>query len=354
MMDLVSKMQPIINNVKEYIGAYQTPGSDYEEILSAAVEKYSARLYADPRNLGNAMREFGATQAQVTKVYMMTLVAGFRELLEQDERIPQADIDRYVQNAVQETGFTVTLVLELTYAIVASLGGDFTLSSEELQKWKNKSSGFVIPLCVYEQELKNVKQAFERGSLESIRNDEITRLEELARLGLPRAKYYLGRCLLEDTRFEKNVPLGLQYLKEAAADGDYLAAGALGDYYYEQANSESWSQAYAYYTKNGSIALNDTQKERTIDILNSRRFNLATIAASMVIACVMLAMTLIAPASALFAPRRVWGCIFFVLDVAIITLAVMHHRQKPYDNLSFVPCVLFVIWTLYFLVRIVF
>ena len=353
-MDVISKLNSIVNNVKEYIGVYQTTDSDYESILSAAVNMYSADLYTDSEKLKDAMCEFGATQMQITKVCMMTLVNGFREILEVDERIQQIDIDRYVQNAVRETGFNVAQVLELVSAIIVSLGIECAIDSSMALNGGNVTAGYVVPLSVYEDELKMVEQKLNSGSSESLGSDEIARLEVLAKAGISRAKYYLGSCLLKKEEFEQNAPLGFRYLEEAAADGDSQAAAELGDYFYGQYDSDSWSQAYSYYTRNGSLALNETRRKRVVDILNYRKFNLTTIAASILIVLAMFAMVIIAPADALYGAHRVWGCILFAVAAAIIAASIVHHRRKPYDNLSWVPCSLFIIWTLYFLIRIVF
>ncbi len=353
-MDIITKLNPIMNNVKEYIGVYQTAENDYEPILSATVGKYSANVYKDPKQLNDAMREFGATEAQATKVYLMTLVKGFREILEIDGRIQQVDIDRYIQNAVRETAFNITQILELTSAIFASLGIDSLSDSSKVLDSENGRCGFVVPMSVYEEELKVVERKIAQTGVESLIPNELARLETLAMAGIPRAKFYLGYCLLKNDEFEKNSLLGLRYLEEAAAEGDSYAAGALGDYYYEQGDSDSWSQAFSYYTGNGALALNKTRKFRIADILNYRKFNFTTIAASILLALAMLATVIIAPANTMFAAHRVWGCILFILVVVIVVVSILHHRQKPYDNLLWVPSSIFIIWTLYFLIRIIF
>lgn len=354
MMDIISDLNQIINNVMEYIGICKIASSDYDSVLTAAVEKHSVNLYKDYDKLKNAMREFGATESQIIKIYMMTLVDGFREILEIDERVQQIDINRYVQNAIRQTGFNVAQIFELTSAIIGSLGIECLTNSSKVLSRGNETTGYVVPMSVYENELKLVEQKLNHGRIDRLRESEIARLEVLAKAGIPRAKYYLGSYLLKKEEFEKNAPLGLQYLEEAAADGDSLAAGALGDIYYELADSDSWSKAYSYYTRNGSLALNIDRKKRIVEILNYRKFNVATIIASIVIALGMLSVVIIAPANAHYASYRMLGCILFSVSIALIVLSIIHHRQKPYDNLSWLPCSVFVIWTLHFLIRIIF
>lgn len=353
-MDVISKSNPIINNVKEYIGDYQITHSDYESVLSDAVAKYSPDLYTDTEKLKKAMREFGAKEAQITKVYMMTLVDGFREILEFDERVQQNDINRYVQNAVRETGFNVAQVLELVSAIIGSLGIESLTDSGRVLNKGNETTGFVVPMSVYKNELKLVEQKINLENINSLGAGDIARLEVLVKAGIPRAKYYLGSCLLKNALFKEKAPLGLRYLEEAAADGDSLAAGALGDYFYEQADSDSWSQSYSYYTGYGSLELSGIRGRRVVDILNFREFNFTIIVASIVIALTMLATVIIAPANAHYDAHRVLGYVLFIVAAAILVASIMHHRQKPYDNLSWVPCSVFVIWTLHFLIRILF
>lgn len=353
-MEITSSMKILVNDIKEYIGILQESSYDYEYVLSAAVSKYSADLYKDSESLKTAMHEFGASEIQIAKVHVMTLVNGFREVLELDERVQQIDIDRFVQNAIKESGFNAMQVLELVSAIISSLGLEGLADNSRVLKSENEKSGFVVPLSVYEDELMMIEQKFKHRKIVNWEANEIARLEVLARAGIPRAKYYLGSLLLRNEEFENNTQIGLLYLKEAEAAGDSFAAGALGDFYYEQSDSDSWSKAYAYYTGIGSLALNKTRKERVVDILNYRKFNRTTIVASILIAIVMLTTVILAPASSLFAAHQVWGYIFFAVAIAILIVAILHHRLKPYDNLLWVPCLLFILWTLYILIRIIF
>lgn len=342
------------NSVKEYIGAYQTTSSEYESILTAVVSEHSLAIYDDTEKLKTAMRAFGASETQIAKVYMMTLVTGFREILEFDHRTQQVDIERYVQNAIKETGFNNFLVLELTAAIVASLGIDELVDYKSVLQKGNETAGFVVPASVYADELKSFDLKFKSEDHIKLDATEINRLEVLARAGIPKAKYFLGLYLVRSGDIEEKTPIGLQYLEAAAADGDSQAAGALGDFYYELATSDSWSEAYLYYTGHGSISLNESRRERIVDILNVRKFNKKVIITSILLALAMLATVFLAPGAPLFAAHRVCGFICFIIEAGVIIFSILHYRVKPYDDLSWMPGVIFIPWALYMLIRVIF
>lgn len=60
-------------------------------------------------------------------------------------------------------------------------------------------------------------------------------IEPLVQYGIPKAKYYLGYCLLKGIQLEENETRGIALLHEAADAGDSTAAAALGDYYLKKA-----------------------------------------------------------------------------------------------------------------------
>ena len=351
-MGVASVITPVGNRVRDYIGAYQIKDNSIESILFVVVSKYTTEVYQDLEKVAEAMREYGADERQITKVRMMMQVSGFRELLEMDERIQQVDLQRYVQNALDETGFHAKQVIELTSAIVKSLGITAMRDYRRMLNEGNETAGYVIPLSLYETELKRFENKFQEKAPEKTDPAEITRIEVLAKAGIPRAKYYLGKILLSHDDFEKDAPLGLAYLEEAAADGDPLAAGALGDYYYALKDSDSWSRAYNYYTGFGSMALNSSRRQKIVNILNTANTNRKTIVGGVIMLLLLLATVIIAPAQNLFEPYRGWGYVFLALDAVILAIAILHHRAKPYDSLTWVPCALFVTWSLYILIRV--
>lgn len=348
-------MSKISDSVKAYLGLYTAPVNEITEILTTAVDKNSSNIYLQPDKLKNAMAQSGANQIQITKVLLMTQVSGFRELLDLDVRMQQNDLDRYVQNAIIETGFNRAQVLEITSAISMSLGIPFDVDVDDLvQENISIEKAYVIPASNYEKELNKICAGRYTSPKTSYSSDEMLKLETLASAGISRAKYLLGYCLINNEAYESSLPLGVQMLEEAAADGDSLAAGALGDYYYSQASSDSWQKAYSYYIGYGRSALSKKRKDAITNIINHKSFNRKMLSASVVLALCFLLFLVFAPAASLFAAHKIWGSICFIGAVTTILVAVLHHRICPYDSLYWVPTGIFIFWFLYMAVRIIF
>lgn len=348
-------MSKISDSVKAYLGLYTAPVNEITEILTTVVDKNSSAIYLQPDKLKNAMAQSGANQMQITKVMLMTQVSGFRELLDLDARMQQNDLDRYVQNAIKETGFNRTQVLEITSAISMTLGIPFDIDADDLvQKNITIEKAYVIPVSNYEKELNKICAGRYTSPKISYSSDEMMKLEALASAGISRAKYLLGYCLINNEAYESSLPLGVQMLEEAASDGDSLAAGALGDYYYAQASSDSWQKAYSYYTGYGRSALSKKRKDAITNIINHKAFNRKMLYASVILALCFLLSLVFVPAAPLFAAHKIWGSICFIGAVATILVAFLHHRICPYDSLYWVPTGIFMFWFLYMAVRIIF
>lgn len=348
-------MSKISENVKAYLGLYAAPANELTEILTTVVDKNPSDIYLQPDKLKNAMAQSGANLMQITKVMLMTQVSGFRELLDLDVRMQQTDLDRYVQNAVKETCFNRAQVLEITSAISMSLGIPFDIDADDLvQKQGYNEKAYVIPVSNYEKELNEICDGKYTSPQTSYTSDEMMKLEALALTGIPRAKYLLGYCLINNENFESSSPVGIQMLEEAAADGDSLAASALGDYYYSQASSDSWQKAYNYYTGYGRSALSKKRKDAITDIINHKTFNRKILMSSVFLVLCFLISLIIAPAASLFAAHKIFGFFCFAGSVAIIIVATLHHRTYLYDSLYYVPTGIFIFWFLYMAVRILF
>ena len=72
--------------------------------------------------------------AEADRLSLMTGVTGYRALLEKDGRTQQADLDRYVANAVRETELNRAAVLRLTREIAQAAGLAFDYAPEESQQ----------------------------------------------------------------------------------------------------------------------------------------------------------------------------------------------------------------------------
>ena len=343
---MMASVSAIVNNVKEYVGLYQAKPNEYESLLTSVMEGRTPEVLLNQEQLAAALRETGATELQVSKVLLITQVNGFQQLVERDGRTQQADPERFLQNALRQTGFSRPQVLELTAALGAALGIPYGESGSEV----GGQAAFVVPYSQYEGELVKIAQAVDAGPLPKT---ELARLETLTRAGLPRAKYYLGRCLVNEKSSQSSVLLGVRYLEEAAAEGDALAAADLGDYFYQQGGSEGWSKAFSYYTGYGALALSKDRRKKLADILNYRQFNWNIIKSSLLLLAVMTVLSFAAPGAALFGTQRVGAAICLVLQLGLVVLVWLHHRRKPYDSVLWLPLGLFALWCFFTLLRII-
>ncbi len=372
-------LSSIKQDIAEYVGVYSDSISDLGIILKKLTGKHTESIYFDDSNLQSEMHKLGADPSDIYRVCLMTKVSGFRDLISNDIRTQQVDLDRFVQNAVDETGFDRMTVMKLVGDIALSVGIAYSYNSRLFTSNKSPDEiAYIVPIKLYEAELETFKEAFDAivgadlcdNDLDEVNdldpndnNDfdsesqssskitlDFNRIQILVAAGVPKAKYYLGYCLLNGVQIEENIPLALRLLKEAADAGDGEAAGALGDYYFNK-GVDSWEKSYEYYTGFGAIALNDERKKSMISIFNQKRFNRRLINSCFVLLAVLLATVIIAPGSPMYASHIVFGTISILLDIAIITLGILHYRVKPYDTLYFIPVGMFIVWTIYMAIR---
>ena len=142
-------------------------------------------------------------------------------------------------------------------------------------------------------------------------------------------------------------------VQEAADAGDTQATATLGDYYYDKGVSD-WGKAYEYYTGFGSLALSKKRKDAIVSILNQKKFNRSMIGLSITFFLAIVATLILAPGAPLYVAHRVIGSIFTLLSLAILALAILHHRIKPYDTLYYVPIGMFTMWFFYMAIRFLF
>lgn len=336
------------------IDLYKTGSVDLGAILSTVISGYGNEILCDSALLGEAMREAGAPAGEIFRVQLMTQVSGFQQLLLQDPRTAQVDLDRYIQNATEQTGFNRDMILRLTGSIVSTLGGTMECASPSAQVSCTPQTIAVLATSLHEETLRGFQRDLEQVvSQDSGKHLDFDCLEPLVNVGIPRAKYLLGYCLLYGIQLEANEERGLELLEEAADLGDSKAAAALGDHYYASGSRVQWTRAYQYYTGYGAAALNPGQQAAMTNILNQKVFNRTFLTLSAVLWAVFAAVVALAPAAAVFAPRRVVGWLCLLGQAALWGLAVQHHRCEPYDSLYWLPVGMTVIWLIYMAVRIV-
>ncbi len=354
-------LEPIFEKVKynalDYIGLFQTPTSSLASILSAAVEQNSVDILSNTVQLSDAMKAFGADEAEIYRTCLMTKVAGFREVINRDPRTIQLDLDRYIQNAINETGLNRDTILRITAAIAYATGISMNYASRP-PKDADLITENVATLAygVCKEKLKAFQDSFEkvvfRNSTSTVLNFES--IEPLVNYGIPQAKYFLGYCLLKGIQLEENEVRGLQLLTEAADAGDSKASAVLGDYYFGKGGSDNWTKAYDYYTGYGSIALNKTRKEAIVSILNHKEYNKKILGLCIVLFFALVATVIWAPATTVFAAYPFWGWFAIVLQLGLLVLKIMHYRTKPYDCVYTLPVAMSAVWFAYMAIRMLF
>lgn len=321
------------------------PGSGLGATLYAVLQKGGQALFQDPEKLRTALRDEGCPERESFKICIMTGVTGFRELLEKDGRTQQLDLDRYVHNALRETGFNRSTVLELTASLAMALGFAAPYIASEPGGGLQEGQAYVIPTSFYEAELQSFRKSFlkarAKGELAKL---DVQNLEPLVAAGHPKAKYYLGACLMAAASDGGENPIGLRLLQEAAEAGDGEAAAALGDYYAGRPDSQSQSRAYDYYTGYGAMALNPAQQKRMTGIINLKKFHWRYLLLCSGFWLLSLLTMIWTPMGIpLYADLR-WGLAAIVLQTALLVCAALRWRKRPYDSLYYLPAAMLVLW----------
>ena len=354
-------LEPVFEKVKynalDYIGLYQAPVSSLSSVLSAVVSQSGNEVFFDTAALSQAMEAAGADESEIHRVCLMAKVTGLRELLQQDPRTVQLDLDRYIQNAAEETGFNRDTILRITSAIAYATGIAMNYESKP-SKSKEVTNETVAALSysICQEQLESFRTDLTAVLLKNPRAPSLDfdALEPLVSIGIPKAKYYLGYCLLHGIQLEANEVRGLALLQEAADAGDSQAAGALGDYHFEQGGSSHWTKAYDYYTGFGSAALTGSRQKAIASILNHKAYNRKLLVLSVVLFLALVATVIWTPAAAVFAPRYFWGWFAVTLQLALLVLQFLHFRVKPYDCIYGLPVAMSGVWFLYMAIRLLF
>lgn len=356
----MSKLEAVFDNIKynalDMIGLYEAEASSLGAILASAYAQYGENLFTDAAVLQHALAEAGSAPAEIYQVCLMTQVSGFLELLRQDPRTMQVDLDRYIQNATDETGFNRDTILRLTGDIVFALGGSMNrrdLPAARKSKFAPQTVA-VMAQALYEEQLRAFQVDFDKAAAGASVKLNFDRLEPLVNAGIPQAKYYLGYCLLHGIQLPVNEERGLELLQEAADMGSSRAAAALGDYYYILGSPDGMAMAYEYYTGFGASALNQSRRAAVTGILNQKVFNGTLLKLCVLLLAVCAVTVLNPPAAGLYAPCTAFGAAALLAQAALLAVGILHRRAKPYDSLYGLPVAMAGVWFLYMLARFFF
>ncbi len=341
------------DSLKMDIRTYSSaPDYNLGDLLRILVRKHSTAIYSDPARLREELSGMGVSEGDILRIALMAQMPDLRQLVASSRKTVQADLDVFVRRAVQFTGLSRETVMDLTGAIALSVDIAFSYTSRPSTTPALSESAFVVPMRFYQKELdafqKEFTKAVETRSLSALNLDK---LSPLVAVGLPKAKYFLGYYLLHTSEPEQTNERAVALLEEAAAQGDAAASAELGDYYYQH-NAETWGLAYEYYTGYGASALNTQRKQAVSNILNQRQYNRKVLGLSAVLFLFMCATLVFAPGAAVFPPCYFAGGISAFCNLAVLTLAALRYRAKPYGYFTIVPVCMFAIWSLHVAVRL--
>ena len=358
----MSRLQSAFERIKysalDYLGVCRenSDSSYLSQILRDAIEENGVEILFNTETLTKTMNTIGADEFEIYRICIMTCVSGFREIVSADPETAQTDLDRYIRNATYETGFTREVIMGLTGCIVSAIGSQITAEKANRPK-KHEYNDIIATLrtFTYQPALLEFEDAFDMVVYDG---DETTRLdfsklEIPLEVGVSVAKYYMGYCLLYGIQIEQNEERGLQFLMEAAEAGYGSAAATLGDYYYNQADSNSWTLAYHYYTGYGAMALGQSRQAAVTHILNQKKFNKKFLVGCAVFLVLLSVILISAPSAGLFSPRPVWTGITIFGMLVMYVLEVLRYRMKPYDSFYSLPMELLAAWAFYVFIRVI-
>ena len=344
----------LIKQAKDYIGFVEEPNSPLVECIMAVANRCSKEVFLNEEALKKALLEEGASELQAAKVVVLTKVNGFRELLEADERTQQNDIDRFVQNAIMETGYTRGAVLEMTAALLA--GSRIVMEVTALGDiTDNGQNAFVIPYSLYEDELEDIADDLKHGAgSNELDTDTVEKLYTLSQAGIPKAKELLGDFLIRNEELYHNSAWGMELLQDAAEAGDFEAVALLGDYYYDSGDSDGFQKAFECYTGYGALALNGIRRSRIAGMIAQKKTNRKRLAECVLLSLFMLILLILQPGKEVYRPVLFIGIFCFVIQTGLLVLAFIHNKLKPYESINWVPAAMWGAMALYIACRFIF
>lgn len=351
-----------MEGIKGYLGLDQFQSGSLCEVLKAYTGKYGLAALCSTEQLREALRAAKIPEMEIGQACLLTGVRGFKEMLANHADTKQLYLNRFVYNAIMQTGLTRDVVLRLTADFAWATGYE-QISAEglEARRQGQVEQAFIVPWNLYANDLKVVEMEFSkwRCSGTAMTVETINRLRTLSQAKIPEAQYCLGYYLLQLAQGENESNAFLQtkalaFLRAAAESGEQRAAAALGDYYYESGGPTDWEKAFSYYTGYGALALRAPQRVALTNILNHKKFNKHVLSLCGGFLVLIFLSVFAAPGSLLYGAHLGIGLLCGLLCGGTWMAAVLHHRAKPYDNVYYVPVVMLVLWSVYLAIRLLF
>lgn len=369
-------MKAVSENFKQALGLGTIEDTKAGEQLARAVAAKGRSVLLDDRALRRALESEGATERNIQLFCLMSGASGLKELLEEGSVSTQADLDRFIRNAMSYTGLSRATVLLKTYQICRAAGLPMAYDGKDSPPLVRSGApvAYAIPPQLYEETVLPFRAAFDRerfafhaGKAKFL---DVEKLGPLAQAGIPEAQFYLGFWMLEQYG---ESDAALELLQSAANGGSVLASAALGDYYFDKGFGDDsaqdeisveqtskllgnsyWDQAYRYYTGYGSGELNARRRSAVTSIVNHGVYNRKLKLLSGILLAVIYAVMFAVPGLLIGAAHPIWGIVCLLLETASYALMLRVLKVSPYMHAEIYPMWMSTIWILFLIVRILF
>lgn len=360
-------------NVKQALGIGTIEDTLAGDQLRRAVAAEGRRVLLDARMLRRALEQEGAVERNIQLFCLMSGAPGLSELLEERSGATQADLDRFIRNAVEYTGLSRGTVLLKTYQIcrAADLPMAYNPKDSRSVFMKGAAVAYAFPPELYESALAPFRAMFDREKFNFISTNRLDfeSLGPLAQAGVPEAQFYLGFWMLEQSEESQTA---VELLKSAAHAGSELAGAALGDYYFDKGFGDDadddvfagkaakllgnsyWDRAFHYYTGYGSAELNDRRRSAVASIVNHGAYNRKLKLLSGILLALMAVVLFAVPGLMIGAAHPIWGIGCLVLEAAVYVLMLRVLKVSPYMHAEVYPMLMSSIWIVFLILRILF
>lgn len=317
----------------------------YAFILKKVIDSCGDEVLLDRERLGKELKEKGIDEIKCLQIQILASVPGFKELLQVNDATAENDIDRFIGNAQEITGFDRTMILELTATITEALGYRAVATQYQYENVRKAGKTFVVPFQVYEKELKVIQKKQDSG--EKLTESDLKTLTRLSEEGIPEAQFYMSEYLKENNPQEAE-----NLLLQSASQNCGEAQAALGDLYYNERRTDSWERAYDYYTGYGAIALNRTRRKHLKDILNHKIYNLKLLQKSLLILLAMLILAFLKVPGGMLGANGFVSTLFLLLDAGIWGATAYYYMKHPFAFLNWLVPAMSGIWGIYLIIWI--
>lgn len=337
---------------------------EIKKSLQSVVDLNGKEILLDSTELRNKLHETEASERDINVICLITAVPGVRELINSEGSCKSEDFSRVIKNAEETTGLARDTVLSVISHVCGAIGINETLPVSENSAPLDFSpiASRSVLLDNYLSILRPFDVAFDSQNY-TFRNSnslDFETLMPLVKAGISKAQLYVGIWVLEH---DKESALGIKLLEQASDSGNGIATTLLGDVYYKKGIecekngrmiNDSWNLAYKYYTDFGATALNYGQRNALTTILNQGKYNLKLLRNSIIVLGITILLMFSVPGLMLTAPHPVFAIVCILFEIGLVAALAVIRKKYPYNSYELVPSLMFAVWILFAIFRIVF